>query len=92
MVYSKGDEVKVVATIGANAQYNGMHGTVVSVGVVSQSVINAAGAFYPQNVVDAAETVNFYYVCVDMCHIVIRGEELKLIKRAPAAGGAAGAP
>ena len=34
----------------------------------------------------------YYFVCLEMCHIFIHGGMLKLIKRAPAAGGASGAP
>ena len=34
----------------------------------------------------------YYFVCLELCHIFIHGDMLKLIKRAPAAGGASGAP
>ena len=34
----------------------------------------------------------YYYVCLEICHIFIHGDMLKLIDRAPAGGGASGAP
>ena len=34
----------------------------------------------------------YYYVRLEICHIFIHGGMLKLIERAPAGGGASGAP
>ena len=34
----------------------------------------------------------YYYVRLEICHIFIHGDMLKLIERAPAGGGASGAP
>ena len=79
--YYKGDEVKVVATkYDANAQYNGLHGTVVSDGVIRD----------PHN--KQISGGNYYYVRLDICHIAIRGDMLEPIKPASGASGASGAP